>query len=82
MLLLLLLNLKYLMLVILSKKTKKTEYNTNEIKKKITVHEHGESVTTPGFNKLISKNFAARLAQTNLASKSDIVNFVKKDRFI
>ena len=33
---------------------------------------------------LISKtaeNFAARLAQVNLATKSDIANFVKKDRF-
>ena len=70
------------MLVILSKKTKKTEYNTNEIKKKITVHEHGESVTTPGFNKLISKNFAARLAQTNLARKDDIANFIKRQNLM
>ena len=29
-------------------------------------------------NMLTSENFTSRLAQTNLASKSDIANFVKK----
>ena len=29
-------------------------------------------------NKLIAETFAARLAQVNLASKNDIVNFIKK----
>ena len=38
-------------------------------------------ITTPEFNKSTAKNFAARLAQANLASKSDIVNFVKKTDF-
>ena len=33
------------------------------------------------FNELTSKNFASRLAQANLASKNDIVNFVKKTNF-
>ena len=37
--------------------------------------------TTPEFNKLTSEHFAPRLAQTNLASKNDIVNFVKKTDF-
>ena len=30
------------------------------------------------FNKLTSENFAARLAQANLASKNDIANFLKR----
>ena len=37
--------------------------------------------STQEFNKLTLKNFTARLAQVNLVSKSDTVNFVKKDRF-
>ena len=53
---------------------KKTDYNTkiNEIEKKITDHDHDKYITTPEFNKLTSENFAARLKQANLASKSDI----------
>ena len=60
---------------------KKNDYNTkiNEIEKKIT--DHDRYITTQEFNKLTAKNFAARLKQVNLASKNDIVSFVKKDRF-
>ena len=60
---------------------KKTDYSTkiSEIEKKITDHDHDIYVTTPEFNKLTAENFAARLAQANLASKSDIANFVKKN---
>ena len=60
---------------------KKKDYNTkiNEIEKKIT--DHDRYITTQEFNKLTAKNFAARLKQANLASKNDIVSFVKKDRF-
>ena len=78
-LLLLLLKIKYLMLVI----SQKTDYNTkiNEIEKKITDHDRDKYITTPEFNKLTSGYFAARLAQANLASKSDIANFVKKTDF-
>ena len=35
-------------------------------------------ITTPEFNKLAAENFAARLAQANLASKNNIANFIKK----
>ena len=38
-------------------------------------------MTTPEFNKLTAGNFTARLAQANLASKSNITNFVKKTDF-
>ena len=38
-------------------------------------------VTTQEFNKLISGNFTARLAQANLASKNDTATFVKKTDF-
>ena len=38
-------------------------------------------VTTQEFNKLISGNFTARLAQANLASKNNTATFVKKTDF-
>ena len=58
----------------------KPDYNTTiyEIGKKITDHDHDKYITTPEFNKLTSENFTARLKQANLASKSDITSFVKK----
>ena len=63
----------------ISNLVKKTDYNTkiNEIEKSITVHDHDKYITTPEFNKLTAENLDARLAQANLGSKSDIVNFVK-----
>ena len=38
-------------------------------------------MTTPELIKLTTENFAARLAQADLASKSDIADFVKKTDF-
>ena len=63
--------------------SKKTDYNTRitEIEKKISDHYHDKYITTPEFNKLTAEHFATRLAQANLACKSDIANFVKKGRF-
>ena len=51
--------------------SQKTDYNTkiNGTEKKITDHNHDKYITTPKFNKLISKYFAARLKQANLATK-------------
>ena len=62
---------------------KKTDYNTkiNETEKKITDHDHAKYITAQECNKLVSDNFAAVLAQLNLASKNDIANFVKKTDF-
>ena len=60
---------------------KKTHYNPkiNKIETKITDHDHSiKYITTPEFNKLTAENFAARLKQANLASKSDTANFIKK----
>ena len=59
-----------------------TGYNTkiNKIWKKITDQNHDKYITTPEFDKLTSENFAARLKQANLASKSDIANFVNKTK--
>ena len=51
------------------------------ILKKITNHHHDKYITTPKFNKLTVQNYAARLAQANLSSKSDIANFVKRRDF-
>ena len=61
----------------------KTDYDTkiSKIEKKITDHNHDKYITIPEFNKLTVENFAARLAQANLANKSDIANFVKKTDF-
>ena len=44
-------------------------------------HDHDKYITTQEFNKLKSENFAAKLSQTNLKSKSDIANFGKKTDF-
>ena len=62
---------------------KKTDYNIkiNEIEKKITDHDHDKYITALKFNMLTIENFAARLAQVNLASKNDIANFIKKTDF-
>ena len=63
---------------------KRTVFYTkiSEIEKKITTdHDHDKYITTQEFNKLTLENFTARVAQANLASKSDIANFVKKADF-
>ena len=59
---------------------KKTDYNTkiSETEKKITDHDHDKYVDTPKFNQSTAENFAARLAQENLASKEDNDNFVRQ----
>ena len=44
--------------------------------------DHNKYIATPELNKSTAENFAARFAQTNLASKSDISNFVRKDTFL
>ena len=51
---------------------KKADYNTkvNEIEKEITDHKHDEYITTSEFNMLTAENFAARLAQVNLVTKT------------
>ena len=58
----------------------KTNYNTkiSEIEKKITDHNHDEYVTTPEFNRLVTGNFKARLAQANLITKTDLDFELKK----
>ena len=63
----LLLEMKHLMLVIQSKLT---------ITQKLL-----KSKTKQLMIKLTSEDFTARLKQANLASKNDIANFVKKDKF-
>ena len=51
---------------------KKTDYNTkvSEIEKKLTDQNHDKYITSPEFNKLTAKNFAARLKQANLVTKT------------
>ena len=63
---------------------KTTDYNTqvSGIENKITTdHNHFKYFTTQEFNQLTSENFAARLAQVNLASKNGIANSIKKTDF-
>ena len=52
---------------------KKTDYNTkiSENESKVNDHDHDEYITTSEFNKLITENFKARLAQTHLVTKTD-----------
>ena len=62
---------------------KKTDYNTkvSEIENKITTdHDHNKYITKE-FDKLTSENLTARLKQANLASESDVANFVKNAVF-
>ena len=68
-----LLKIKYFVLLFQSKKT---DYNTklNEIETKIIDHNHKKYMTTPEFNKLTSENFAARLKQANLVTKTEFDN--------
>ena len=71
------LTIKYLVLVIQSKKT---DYSTkvNEIERKIIDHNHDKyTTTTTEFHKLTSENFAARLKQANLVNKTDFDNQLK-----
>ena len=62
---------------------KKTDYATkiNEIEKKINDNDQGKYITIQEINKLTIDNFASRLKQANLASKTDIPDFVKKTDF-
>ena len=41
----------------------------SDIDKKITGHDHDKYITTSEFNKLITENFKARLAQADLIKK-------------
>ena len=59
---------------------KKVDCNTkiNKIEKKIVDLDHDRYITNQEFNKLTAEHFAARLKQTNFASKNDIDDFLKK----
>ena len=48
---------------------------------KLNNYNHDEYITTPEF-KVTSVNFAARLAEVNLESKSDIPCFVRRQVFM
>ena len=52
---------------------KKTDHDSKilDIKNKVINHDHDKYITTSKFNKLITENFAARLAQANLVTKTD-----------
>ena len=58
---------------------KKTNYNTKvtEIENELTDHNHDKHITTPEFNKLTAENFAARLKQANLVTKTDFDDKLK-----
>ena len=58
---------------LVKKNKKKTDYDTKitDIEKKLTDHNHGKYITTPGFNNLAANVFNARLAQANLITKRD-----------
>ena len=60
------------MLVVL---LKKTDYNTKitDIENKLNNHNHDKYITTPEFNTLAADVFNARLAETNLIKKTQIL---------
>ena len=63
---------------------KKTDYvaKLSEIKKKKLKHDYNNKyVTTKKFNRLLAENYTASLKQANLATKSDIDDFVEKTGF-
>ena len=61
---------------IISNLVKKLTITKKLIKmKKISDHNHDKYITTPEFKKLTLENFASRLKQANVASKSDITNY-------
>ena len=81
-LLLLMLRIKFLILIIQSKK--KIDYNIkiSEVENKnATDRDHDKYITTQEFNNLISEKFLARLAQVNFARKIDIAKFIKNTDF-
>ena len=52
------------------------------VKKKIILdHNYDKYIFTQEFNKLTSENFTARLKQANLASRNNIANIVKRNKF-
>ena len=57
----------------ISSLVKKTNYNTkiSELEKKLTDHNHYKYIITPEFNTLAASVFNAKLAQTNLITKTD-----------
>ena len=63
-----LMKIKYLVLVIQSKKT---DYNTkiNKTEQKITNHNHDKYITTSEFNKVTTENFAARLKTSKFSKQ-------------
>ena len=50
---------------------KKIDYDVKTTE--IADHNHDKYITTPEFNELILKNFIARLAQTNLVTKTEVL---------
>ena len=58
---------------------KKTDYDAKvlDIEKKVTDYDHEKYITTPEFNKLAAENFAGRLAQANLITKTYFDNKLK-----
>ena len=60
-------------MLVIQSKNKKQNYNTkiSEIEKKLTDYDHNKFVTTPEFNNSVARVFTARLAQTDLVTKTD-----------
>ena len=69
------------MLLIKSKNWLQHKIKENE--NEITDHDYSNKyTTTPEFKKLTREVFAASLIQANLASKTNIANFVKKEKVL
>ena len=64
----------------ISSLVRKTDFNTKiiEIKSKLTDHNHDEYFTSSEFHKLIPENFAVRLKQANLVTKTNFDDKLKR----
>ena len=63
---------------------KQIDYNSKitEIERKVTCHDHNKYITTLEFNKLTAENFTARLAQVNLATKTDLILIINQNMYL
>ena len=58
-----------------------TDTKISKVEKKILNHGYAKYIIPEEFSKLAIDNFTVRLAQTKLASKSDVADFVRETDF-
>ena len=59
----------------------KADYNTKNKDIKLKIPNHDKLIATDNFNKFTQKSFYHRLKQSNLTTKDDVADFIKKSDF-